>query len=130
MVSLDASGSRDYRAAMAYDEELAFRLRAQLETVDGITDKRMFGGLAFLLHGHLAIAASSKGGLMLHVDPAQADALLAEPHVSQMEMGGRTPRGWLRVAADGVESEDDLARWIQLALGYARSLPAKEPGRG
>lgn len=110
---------------MAYDEELAFRLRAALETVDGITDKRMFGGLAFLLHGHLLVAASSKGNLMLRVDPERTDTLLAEPHVIPMEMGGKQPKGWLRVEAPGYDSDAALQRWIDEALGYARTSPPK-----
>lgn len=111
---------------MAYDEELAFRLRAQLETVDGITDKRMFGGLGFLLHGHLLVAASSKGNLMVRVDPGRADALLARPHVIPMEMGGgRKPKGWLRVEEPGYDTEALLAGWIEEAASYVRTLPPK-----
>ncbi len=111
---------------MAYDEELAFRLRGQLETVDGITDKRMFGGLAFLFHGHLLVAASGKGNLMLRVDPDRADALLSRPHVIPMEMGGgRKPKGWLRVEEPGYETESELAGWVEESLSYVRTLPPK-----
>ena len=111
---------------MAYDEELAFRLRARLETVDGITDKRMFGGLALLHNGNLLAAASSKGNLMLRVDPAKADELLALPHVLPMEMGGgRKPKGWLRVEEPGYASEEALHRWIDLGLYYVKTLPPK-----
>ena len=111
---------------MPYDEELAFRLRAQLETLDGITDKRMFGGLAFLLHGHLLIAASSKGNLMLRADPDRAEALLERPHVIPMEMGGgRKPKGWLRVEEAGYETEEQLKAWVDECLTYVRTLPPK-----
>lgn len=112
---------------MAYDEELAFRLRARLETVDGITDKKMFGGLAFLLGGHLLVAASSKGNLMLRVDPQRADDLLSRDHVIPMEMGGgRTPKGWIRVEEPGYDSEEQLGAWIDEALAYVRTLPPKQ----
>ncbi len=111
---------------MPYDEELAFRLRARLETIDGITDKRMFGGLAFLLHGNMLVAASSKGNLMLRVDPEKADELLERPHVVPMEMGGgRKPKGWLRVEEPGYERDEDLQGWIDLCLYYVRTLPPK-----
>lgn len=111
---------------MAYDEELAFRLRAQLETLDGITDKRMFGGLAFLLNGNLLVAASSKGNLMLRVDPHRADQLLEQPHVIPMEMGGgRRPKGWLRVEEPGYDSDELLAGWIDEARRYVETLPPK-----
>lgn len=111
---------------MAYDEELAFRLRARLETTDGITDKPMFGGLAFLHHGNLLAAASSKGNLMLRVDPARADELLGRPHVIPMEMGGgRKPKGWLRVEAPGYETDAQLAAWVDEAFAYVVTLPPK-----
>ncbi|MEN0015103.1 MAG: TfoX/Sxy family protein [Solirubrobacteraceae bacterium] len=107
---------------MAYDEELAFRLRAALETTEGITSKRMFGGMAFLLHGHMAIAASSKGNLMVRIDPAEHDAALGEKHVEPMIMGGRETRGWIRVAEPGYD-DDDLQRWIARAVAFTGSLP-------
>lgn len=111
---------------MAYDEELAFRIRARLEAVDGITDKRMFGGLAFLLHGHLLVAASSKGNLMVRVAPDRADELLARDHVIPMEMGGgRRPKGWIRVEAPGYDTGEQLEAWIGEALRYVRTLPPK-----
>lgn len=111
---------------MAYDEELAFRLRGLLETVDGISSKRMFGGLAFLLRGNLMVVASSQGNLMLRVDPQRADELLAEPHVIQMEMGGgRRPKGWLRVVEPGYDGDQQLAGWVAEARSYVETLPAK-----
>ncbi len=85
----------------------------------------MFGGLAFLLDGHMAIAASSKGGLLVRVDPTEHDALLDEPHVAPMIMGGRETRGWLRVSGAGVDEDDALRRWTARGAAYARSLPPK-----
>ncbi|MEP6852460.1 MAG: TfoX/Sxy family protein [bacterium] len=114
---------------MAYDEDLADRLRDVVEGKAGVTEKRMFGGLGILIDGHLAISASSRGGLMVRVDPAQAESYLAEPHVHRFEMRGREMKGWLDVAADAVRTRDELARWATLAVAYARSLPAKEGQR-
>ena len=110
---------------MAYDEELAERLRHALDGEDGISEKRMFGGLAFLAHGNMAIAASGQGGLMVRIDPADAESLTQADEVSRMEMRGRQMDGWLRVATAAVEVGDDLQRWVDIGLGYARSLPAK-----
>jgi TfoX/Sxy family transcriptional regulator of competence genes len=110
---------------MAYDEELAFRLRAALETVDGITSKRMFGGMAFLLGGNMLVAASSKGNLMVRVDPAERAEALTRPHVSTMIMGGREAGGWIRVDEPGYDTDEALQRWIDLAHGYVATLPAK-----
>jgi TfoX/Sxy family transcriptional regulator of competence genes len=91
----------------------------------GIVAKRMFGGLAFLVNGHLAVGASSKGGLMLRVEPAQTESLLAEPGAEPFEMQGRPTAGWLRVALDGSASEDELGAWVDRGLAYARTLPPK-----
>ena len=110
---------------MAYDEVLANRIREQLAEESGIVEQRMFGGLAFLLGGHMAVAASGKGGLMARVDPADTDALLAEPGVEPFEMRGRPVDGWLRVAPEGVASDAELRTWVQRGLAYARSLPPK-----
>jgi hypothetical protein len=85
----------------------------------------MFGGLAFLVHGNMAIAASGQGGLMVRIDPGDAESLTQADEVSRMEMRGRQMDGWLRVGAAAVESGDDLQRWVDIGLGYARSLPAK-----
>jgi hypothetical protein len=110
---------------MGYDEALAARIREHVAG-EPIEEKRMFGGLAFLRGGHLAAAASGKGGLMVRVEPAETQALLAEPGVSAMEMGGRGPaQGWLRVSADAVADEESLGRWVERGLAYARSLPPK-----
>ena len=110
---------------MAYDEELAERVRELVQGEDGLSEQRMFGGLAFLLHGNMAVAASSKGGLLLRCDPAQTDALVAEPDVGRFEMRGREMDGWLRVDAAAVRREKQLQRWVGVGVGYARSLPPK-----
>jgi TfoX/Sxy family transcriptional regulator of competence genes len=110
---------------MAYDEELANRLRECLQDEAGVTEKRMFGGLAFLVDGNLAVSASGKGGLMLRADPARSPSLLTEPHVEPMQMRGRELAGWLRVAPDGVRTSRQLARWVRVGVSYARTLPPK-----
>ena len=109
---------------MAYDEDLAERIRGLLPDVP-VAEQKMFGGLAFLVGGHMAVAASGKGGLMARVDPADTDALLPEPGVEPFEMRGRRVDGWLRVAPEGVDSDAELATWVQRGLAYARSLPPK-----
>ncbi len=111
--------------AMTYEEQLAERLREVVAGEPGVTEKKMFGGLAFLVDGHLALAASSRGGLMLRVDPERTEDLITEPHAEPFEMRGREMKGWLHVAAAGVESDDALERWADLGLTYARSLPPK-----
>jgi TfoX/Sxy family transcriptional regulator of competence genes len=110
---------------MAFDETLADRIRARLDTADGVTEKRMFGGLAFLIDGNMAIAASSKGGLMVRVPPERHDELMAEPGAGPMEMRGKSMAGWLRVDGDAVESEDALAEWVDIGAAYLASLPPK-----
>jgi TfoX/Sxy family transcriptional regulator of competence genes len=110
---------------MAYDEDLAARVRELIAAEDGLTEKRMFGGLAFLIGGHIAVAASSKGGLMARVDPDETDKLRAKPHVGPFEMRGREMDGWLRVAAEGVRTKRQLEPWVRRGVAYARSLPAK-----
>lgn len=110
---------------MAYDEELAERIRHVVEGEPGLSEKKMFGGLAFLIGGNMAAAASSKGGILLRVDPDQTETLLAEPHVDRFEMSGRSMNGWLRVDLPAVETADDLERWVGYGVAYARSLPAK-----
>jgi hypothetical protein len=108
---------------MAYDEELAERIRGLLPDVP-VAEQKMFGGLAFLVGGHLAVAASGRGGLMLRCDPAESDRLVGEPGVSRMEMRGKEMDGWLRVTADAVADDGTLGRWVELGTAYARSLPA------
>ena len=110
---------------MAYDEDLADRIREQLGK-ERVTEKRMFGGLAFLIGGNMSVAASSDGGMLVRVDPAQGADLLAQPGVEPMSMGGRAPmKGWLRVAPEVLDDDGSLATWVRRGVGYARSLPAK-----
>lgn len=110
---------------MAYDADLAERVRALVAVERGLAEKRMFGGLAFLINGHLAVSVSGQGGLLLPVDPAETAALVDEPQVQRAVMRGRTMDGWLRVAADSVEDDDVLARWVRRGVDHARSLPPK-----
>ena len=110
---------------MAYDEDLADRIRIAVQDHDGVTEKRMFGGLAFLINGNMAVAASGQGGLMLRVDPAETESLVREDGVDRMEMRGREINGWLRVDASATTSDDDLTRWVQVGVGYASTLPPK-----
>jgi TfoX/Sxy family transcriptional regulator of competence genes len=112
-------------AAVAYDVELADRIRALLGTEPGMTEQKMFGGLAFLIGGNMAVAASGRGGLLVRSDPADSDELLATTNARLMEMRGRSMRGWLRVDADDVRAKDELVRWVEIGAAYARSLPAK-----
>jgi hypothetical protein len=110
---------------MAYDEDLANRVREALAGEDGVVEKKMFGGLAFLIGGNMAVSASGQGGLLLRCDPAETDALIAKPHAAPFEMRGRGMDGWLRVAPAGVKTKRDLDRWVAVGAGYARSLPPK-----
>ena len=110
---------------MAYDEDLANRLRELLADEDAITEKRMFGGLAFLLHGNMSVSASRNGGLLVRIDPADTDAALARPHAALMEMGGRTMAGWITVAPEGLKTKRQLAAWVKRGVGFAKTLPPK-----
>ena len=110
---------------MAFDEDLADRIRAVLPDRDGVTEKRMFGGLAFLVDGHMAVSASGQGGLLLRVDPAATDSLVDEAGVTPFEMRGRAMAGWLRVDPSVVTSDEDLGRWVEAGVAYAGSLPPK-----
>ena len=110
---------------MAYDEELADRIREVVLDESGLTEKRMFGGLAFLINGNMAAGASSAGGLLLRIDPAQADSLVSEPHVRRFEMRGREMDGWLRVDAEVLDTHAELRRWVSHGVTFARSLPPK-----
>jgi TfoX/Sxy family transcriptional regulator of competence genes len=110
---------------MAYDEDLADRIRDLLGGERDVTEQRMFGGLAFLIEGNMSVAASGQGGLLVRVDPADTDELLAEPHAQPFEMRGRPMRGWLRVDPDGVRTKRQLEPWVRHGLDYARSLPPK-----
>ena len=111
---------------MAYDEELAARIRALVARESALTEQKMFGGLAFLIGGNMAIAAGGQGGLLVRVDPAESDSLVAKTAARPMEMRGRELKGWLRVDAGEVRTEPQLKTWVELGTAYARSLPAKE----
>jgi hypothetical protein len=110
---------------MAYDEGLAERIRRLVDGDPDLTEKKMFGGLAFLIGGNMAIAASGQGGVMVRVDPAQSDALVATTTAAVVEMRGRSMPGWLHVDSDDLLADDDLAAWVDRGTGYARSLPPK-----
>ena len=110
---------------MAYDEALADRIRELLDGERDVREQKMFGGLSFLIRGHMAVAASGKGGVLVRVDPAESDRLVDTTSATRMDMGGRTMRGWLRVDEDSVRTKRQLARWVGLGTTYARSLPAK-----
>jgi TfoX/Sxy family transcriptional regulator of competence genes len=110
---------------VAYDEELAERIRELLATDHDVVEKKMFGGLAFLIGGHMSVSASGQGGLLLRCDPEETDALVSQPHVRRFEMRGRAMDGWLRVDAEAVETQDELERWVAVGVDYARSLPPK-----
>jgi hypothetical protein len=110
---------------MAYDEALADRLRDTLEGEPGLSEKRMFGGLAFLVNGNMAVAASGQGGILLRCDPAETDGHVDGEHVHRFEMRGREMDGWLRVDTEAVDSDDALKGWVGVGLAYARSLPPK-----
>jgi len=110
---------------MAYDEDLANRIRELLGAVRGITEKRMFGGLAFLLNGNMSVAASHRDGLLVRVPPGESEKLLERAHVEPMEMGGRELHGWLWVAPEGLKTKRQLAGWVDRGVGYAATLPAK-----
>jgi hypothetical protein len=110
---------------MAYDEDLVNRLRELLAAERGMDEKRMFGGLAFLINGNMAVVASGRGGLMVRVPPEDTAGLLARDHVEPMIMAGRETRGWVRVGDDGVRTARQLSSWVTRGVNYAKSLPPK-----
>ncbi len=110
---------------MAFDEDLANRVRELIAHERGVTEKRMFGGLAFLVDGHMSVTASRQGGLLVRVDPDEAPALLKRKHVHPFEMRGRELDGWLRVDGAGLGTKRQLEGWVQRSVAYARSLPPK-----
>jgi TfoX/Sxy family transcriptional regulator of competence genes len=112
-------------APVAYDEDLAERIRERVAAEDGLTEKRMFGGLAFLINGNMAVSASGQGGMLLRVDPARTEELVRAPHARRFEMRGREMDGWLRIDPDALGTEADLTHWVTLGVTYARSLPPK-----
>jgi TfoX/Sxy family transcriptional regulator of competence genes len=111
---------------MAYDEDLANRIRELIARDPDVTEKRMFGGLAFLIGGRMAVAASRERGIMVRIDPDQTDTLLAKPHTRPFEMRGRELDGWLRVDAEGLKTKRQLEPWVERGVDYARSLPPKQ----
>ena len=110
---------------MAYDEGLANRIRELIAGDPDVTERRMFGGLAFLVDGTMSVAASGQGGLMVRIDPEDIDALLRRPHARPFEMRGRPMHGWLRVDAEGVRTKRELEPWVKRGIAQARSLPPK-----
>jgi TfoX/Sxy family transcriptional regulator of competence genes len=106
-----------------YDEELADRVQELLVLEPDVVEKRMFGGIAFLIGGHIAAAVSSSGGLLMRCEHEDTDELLEMPHVEPFVMRGKPMRGWLRVGGEAVAEDDDLKRWVDSGVGYARSLP-------
>ncbi len=110
---------------MAYDEDLADRIREIVQNEDALTEKRMFGGLAFLIGGNMAVAASGQGGLLVRSDPERAEGVIDGKDVVPMEMRGREMTGWLRVADQAVAGDAELRRWVRHGVDYASSLPAK-----
>jgi hypothetical protein len=110
---------------MAYDDVLARRIRDLIGPDPELTEKKMFGGLAFLIRGHMAISASGQGGVLVHVEPERTDDLVAATAASIAVMRGREMPGWLRVSADDLASDDDLSPWVELGIEHARSLPPK-----
>lgn len=115
----------EYDRNVAYDEQLAARVRRLVSGEAGLAEKKMFGGLAFLVGGNMAVGVSGQGGLLVRVDPEESDELVASTSAELMEMRGRSMRGWLRVAADDVSSDAALAEWVDRGTAYARSLPSK-----
>jgi hypothetical protein len=110
---------------MAYDEDLANRIRELLGSERGVEEKRMFGGLAFLINGNMSVAASGQGGILVRVPPEETETLVQRDHVSPMVMGGRETRGWLRVADDGIKTKRQLQPWVARGVEYAKSLKPK-----
>jgi TfoX N-terminal domain len=110
---------------MAYDEDLADRIRSAIENRAGVTEKRMFGGLAFLVNGNMAVSSSGQGGLLLRVDPGETDSVVREDGVTRSEMRGRAMDGWVRVDPSATASDRELIRWVRVGVAYAGSLPPK-----
>jgi TfoX/Sxy family transcriptional regulator of competence genes len=118
-------GEPENNRAMAYDHELADRIRELLGGAAGVAERQMFGGLAFLINGNMSVAASGAGGLLVRVDPEEYEALIDDELVRPMIMRGRPMRGWLHVAAEAVRGSRELEQWVTRGVSYARSLPTK-----
>ena len=110
---------------MAYDEDLANRIREIIGLAPDLTEKKMFGGLSFLIGGHMSVSVSGRGGLLLRCAPEDTEALRAKPHVGPFEMRGKAMEGWLRVEPEGVETKRELELWVERGVDFARSLPPK-----
>lgn len=108
---------------MSFDEELAERLRGLLAVEDGVVEKKMFGGVAFMLGGHLTIAASGQGGILVRIDPDSGEAALARPFTEPMVMKGRELAGWIRVQPEGYDADDEVQHWVDEAVAFVRTLP-------
>ncbi len=117
--------ARGILVSMTYDEVLADRVRAAAEGEPGLTERKMFGGLAFMAQGNMAVGVSSSGGLMLRIDPADVEELTGEQHVRRFEMHGREMNGWLDIRPEALVGEAALQRWVDIGFDYARSLPPK-----
>ncbi len=126
---LDRRVGGGYLECMAYDEHLAVRIRELVGIEPAVTEQRMFGGLSFLINGHMAVAASGRGGLMVRVDPTRSAALLASTPAEPMVMAGRAMTGWLRLASTDVSTKRQLQKWVDTGVSYARSLPPKAPSK-
>ena len=118
-------GARATLRGVAYDEDVAERLRDLLEGQKGVSEKRMFGGLAFLVNGYMAVTASGHGGLLLRCDPGRSGELCALPKVERAVMRGRAMDGWLRVGAEAILTDEQLEEWVAIGVTYARSLPPR-----
>lgn len=110
---------------MAYDETMAARIRHILEPVPGVTERKMFGGLGFMVDGHMAVAAGSQGAMMLRVDPEMARELIDGERILPQEMQGRTLAGWLHVEPSAISADDELRRFVELGVNHVRTLPPK-----
>ena len=128
--ALDFAGPAQQHARRRYDEDLANRIRELLADLGvGVREQKMFGGLAFLVNGHMAVAASGEGGVLVGVDPADAARLLTKPHTRPMVMRGREMAGWIRVSEAGVRTRRQLTPWVRRGVDHARSKPPKRRSR-
>jgi TfoX/Sxy family transcriptional regulator of competence genes len=110
---------------VSYDEDLAERIRELIAGEDGVAEQRMFGGLAFLVGGNMAVAASGQGGILVRVDPAQTARLVATTHATVAVMRGRPMAGWLRVGAGELRTTRQLSKWVERGVAFARGLAPK-----
>lgn len=111
---------------MAYDEQLAERIRELITSDHQVTEQKMFGGLGFMIGGNMAVAASNQGGMLVRVDPGESDDLVASTAAELMEMGGRSMKGWLHVRDEDLRTDADLSTWVSRGASYAAGLPPKK----